>query len=203
MRFAEQQFTRAKQLLDAGAMSQQEYEQAETNLNTAKAALEALKARNGKPRPVAAPRVTSPTGGVVGDIPVRVGDRVTTDAVLTTVDRAGRPRGVCPDSRLSARPMSESVCRFGSWIHKERVLAETAIDFVSPHVDDRTQSILVKAPVPASQSFRSEQFVRALVVWRNEPVLRCRPRPSRASTGSTSHLSPNRPSRVSSHGSAP
>ena len=37
VRFAEQQFVRAKQLLDAGAMSQQEYEQAETNLNTARA----------------------------------------------------------------------------------------------------------------------------------------------------------------------
>jgi multidrug efflux pump subunit AcrA (membrane-fusion protein) len=51
------------------------------------------------------------------------------------------------------------------------VLAETVIDFVSPQVDDRTQSILVKAPVPASQSFRNEQFVRALVVWRSEPGL--------------------------------
>ena len=45
VRFAQQQYDRAKQLLDAGAMSQQEFEQAETNLNTAKAALDALKAR--------------------------------------------------------------------------------------------------------------------------------------------------------------
>ena len=45
VRFAQQQYDRAKQLLDAGAMSQQEFEQAETNLSTAKAALDALKAR--------------------------------------------------------------------------------------------------------------------------------------------------------------
>jgi multidrug efflux pump subunit AcrA (membrane-fusion protein) len=51
------------------------------------------------------------------------------------------------------------------------VLAETAINFVSPQVDDRTQSVLVKAPVAANQGFRTEQFVRALVVWRNEPGL--------------------------------
>ena len=33
------------------------------------------------------------------------------------------------------------------------VLAETAIDFVSPQVDDRTQSVLVKAPVPPIRAF--------------------------------------------------
>jgi RND family efflux transporter MFP subunit len=171
VRFAEQQFVRAKQLLDAGATSQQEYEQAETNLNTAKAALEALKAQEREAGvELQYYRVTSPTGGVVGDIPVRVGDRVTTSTVLTTVDQqAGLeayiqvPIERAPDVRigLSVRLMDS----------QGAVLADTAIDFVSPQVDDRTQSILVKAPVPASQSFRNEQFVRALVVWRNEPGL--------------------------------
>ena len=88
MRFAQQQYERAKQLVDAGATSQQEFEQAETNLNTAKAALEALKAREREAGvQLQYFRVTSPTGGVVGDIPVRVGDRVTTSTVLTTVDQ--------------------------------------------------------------------------------------------------------------------
>jgi RND family efflux transporter MFP subunit len=171
VRFAEQQFVRAKQLLDAGAMSQQEYEQAETNLNTAKAALEALKAQEREAGvELQYYRVTSPTVGVVGDVPVRVGDRVTTSTVLTTVDQqAGLeayiqvPIERAPDVRigLPVRLMDS----------QGAVLADTAIDFVSPQVDDRTQSILVKAPVPASQSFRTEQFVRAVVVWRNEPGL--------------------------------
>ena len=64
VRFAEQQFERAKQLLEAGATSQQEFEQAETNLNTAKAALEALKAREREAGvQLQYFRVTSPTGG--------------------------------------------------------------------------------------------------------------------------------------------
>ena len=88
MRFAQQQYDRAKQLLDAGATSQQEFEQAETNLSTAKAALDALKAREREAGvQLQYFRVTSPTGGVVGDMPVRVGDRVTTSTVLTTVDQ--------------------------------------------------------------------------------------------------------------------
>jgi RND family efflux transporter MFP subunit len=171
VRFAQQQFARAKQLLDAGAMSQQEYEQAETNLNTAKAALEALRAQEREASvELQYFRVTSPTSGVVGDVPVRVGDRVTTATVLTTVDQqAGLEAYVqipverAPDVRtgLPVRLMDS----------QGTLLSETAIDFVSPQVDDRTQSILVKAPVPASQSFRNEQFVRALVVWRSDPGL--------------------------------
>jgi multidrug efflux pump subunit AcrA (membrane-fusion protein) len=34
-------------------------------------------------------RVTAPSSGIVGDIPVRVSDRVTTTTVLTTVDKPG------------------------------------------------------------------------------------------------------------------
>lgn len=171
VQFAQQQFARAKQLLDAGAMSQQEYEQAETNLNTARAALDALKAREREAGvQLQYFRVTAPTGGVVGDIPVRVGDRVTTATVLTTVDQqAGLEAYVqipierAPEVRVGL-PVRLTDAEGG-------VLAETAIDFVSAQVDDRTQSVLVKAPVPATQGYRTEQFVRALVVWRNEPGL--------------------------------
>jgi multidrug efflux pump subunit AcrA (membrane-fusion protein) len=50
------------------------------------------------------------------------------------------------------------------------VLDETKIDFVSPQVDDRTQTVLAKAPVRA-KAFRNEQFVRARIVWNAEPAL--------------------------------
>ena len=171
VRYAQQQYERAKQLLEAGAMSQQEFEQAESNVNTAKADLEALKAREREAGvQLQYFRVTSPTAGVVGDVPVRVGDRVTTETVLTTVDQqAGLeayiqiPIERAPDIRVGLPVRLTDA--------QGAVLAETAIDFVSPQVDDRTQSVLVKAPVPANQGYRTEQFVRALVVWRNEPGL--------------------------------
>ena len=171
VRYAQQQFDRAKQLLDAGAMSQQEFEQAETNLSTAKAALDALKAREREAGvQLRYFRVTSPTGGVVGDIPVRIGDRVTTSTVLTTVDQqAGLEAYVqIPIERApEVRPGLPVRLMDGAG----NVLAETAINFISPQVDDRTQSVLVKAPVASNQGFRTEQFVRALVIWRNEPGL--------------------------------
>jgi RND family efflux transporter MFP subunit len=171
VRYAQQQFERAKQLLDAGATSQQEYEQAETNLNTAQASLDALRAREREARvQLQYFRVTSPTAGMVGDIPVRVGDRVTSTTVLTTVDQlAGLeayiqvPVERAPEIRrgLPVRIKDSQ----GS------LLTETTIDFVSPQVDDRTQSVLVKAPVPAGPGFRTEQFVRAEIVWRSQPGL--------------------------------
>ena len=171
VRYAQQQYDRAKELLGAGAISRQEYEQAETAFNTARASLEAFKAREQESRvQLQYYRVTAPTAGVVGDIPVRVGDRVTTSSVLTTVDQnAGLeayiqvPIERGPEVRigLPVRLVDD----------RGNVLVETAIDFVSPQVDDRTQSILVKAPVPAGQGFRTEQFVRTQVVWRNEPGL--------------------------------
>jgi RND family efflux transporter MFP subunit len=168
--FARQQYDRARQLLDAGATSQQEFEQAETNLKTAQASLEALRAREQEARvQLQYYRVTSPTEGTVGDIPVRVGDRVTSSSVLTTVDRqAGLevyvhvPVERAPDIRPGLRVNIRD--RVGV------TLAASAINFVSPQVDDRTQSVLVKAPID-SPGFRTEQFVRAEIIWRNEPGL--------------------------------
>jgi len=169
--YAQQQYERAKQLLSVGAISQQEFEQAETGLKTATASQNALKAKVQESRvQLQYYRVTSPTEGTIGDIPVRVGDRVKTDTVLTTVDqKAGLevyiqvPIERAPDVRTGLQVQIVDA--------SGQVLAESAIDFVSPQVDDKTQSILVKAAVPSDKDFRTEQFVRARVVWRSEPGL--------------------------------
>jgi RND family efflux transporter MFP subunit len=169
--YAQQQFERAKQLLSVGAISQQEFEQAETALKTTTATQTALKARVQESRvQLQYYRVTSPTDGTVGDIPVRIGDRVKTDTVLTTVDqKAGLevyiqvPIERGPDVRTGLPVQIVD----GSG----RLLAESAIDFVSPQVDDKTQSILVKAAMPSDKDFRTEQFVRARVIWRSQPGL--------------------------------
>jgi RND family efflux transporter MFP subunit len=171
VRYAQQQYERAKQLLEAGATSQQEFEEAETNLNTSRASLEALKAREQESRvELHYYRVAAPTSGIVGDIPVRVGDRVETSTELTTVDeQAGLEVYVrVPIERAPEIRTGLPVRLTGP---RGEVLAETAIDFVSPQVDDRTQSVLVKGAVPSGPNFRTEQFVRAVIVWRNEPGL--------------------------------
>ena len=86
VQWARQQADRQKKLFDAGSVSQQEYEQAATALQTSQAQLQAVDALIREQQvELAYHRVTAPTAGIVGDIPVRVGDRVTRSTVLTTV----------------------------------------------------------------------------------------------------------------------
>jgi RND family efflux transporter MFP subunit len=169
--YAEQQFDRAKELLKVGAISQQEYDQAQSAILTAKATWAANDARVRENQvQLQYFRVTAPTAGVVGDIPVRVGDRVKTDTVLTTIDQnvglevyvqvpIERAQDIRPGLRVRLLD------------GQGQTVVESVIDFVSPQVDDRTQSILAKAQVPTGKGLRNDQFVRAQVVWREEPGL--------------------------------
>src|SRR6185503_19614564 len=74
-----QQVTRLESLVGAGAISRQEFDQAQNSLRTAEARLAALDAqvREGRVE-LEYYRVDAPQAGVVGDIPIRTGDRVTT-----------------------------------------------------------------------------------------------------------------------------
>ena len=81
------QVARLESLLKAGAISQNELDTAKHSLETAEAQLAALDAqvREGQVQ-LQYYRVTAPTAGVVGDMPIREGDRVTTSSVITTID---------------------------------------------------------------------------------------------------------------------
>jgi RND family efflux transporter MFP subunit len=53
-----------------------------------------------------------------------------------------------------------------------QVLATNRLTFVSPTVDDTTQSVLAKAQlVEGRGQFREDQFVRARIVWSQAPGL--------------------------------
>jgi RND family efflux transporter MFP subunit len=115
-------------------------------------------------------RVTSPTAGIVGDIPVRVGDRVTRSTNLTTVDEnAGLelyinvPVAQAPGLRpgMAVRIVDDA----------GKPVATTAVNFIAPSVDPETQAVLIKAPLDSSQLLRTDQFVRTQLVWSTEPGL--------------------------------
>src|SRR5215204_4125890 len=79
------QVERLQALLKAGAISQNELDTAQHNLASAEANLSALDAqvREGRVQ-LQYYRVTAPAAGVVGDISIREGDRVTTQTEITT-----------------------------------------------------------------------------------------------------------------------
>jgi RND family efflux transporter MFP subunit len=170
--FARQQAERARGLLKAGAMSQQEHDQALTLQKTAEAQLKAIDEQLRAARTeLAYSRVTAPTAGVVGDIPVRVGDRVTRATALTTVeDNSGLEVYVSVPVQQAPQLKVGLPVRIVNDLGE--VLTTTRIAFVSPSVDDTTQTVLVKAPIDSrGGTFRSDQFVRTQIVLSMTPGL--------------------------------
>ena len=119
--FARQQAQRTRELLAAGAISKEEQERAETALRTAEANLKALDAQVQEQEvQLRYYTVAAPTAGIVGDVPVRVGNQVD-DADRADDDRSERDAG---DPHLGAdrtgAGAEESGCRFESSAATER-----------------------------------------------------------------------------------
>jgi RND family efflux transporter MFP subunit len=171
LRYARQEATRTKALLEAGAASKSELEQADTALAMAEAQLQAVEAQL-REQSVALGyhTVSAPTAGIVGDVPVRVGDRVTHATALTTIDQnAGL------EVYVSVPVQEAQRLRVGLPIHlvddAGRRLATAQLSFVSSAVDASTQSVLAKAILTEAHGLRTDQYVRARVVWSEEPAL--------------------------------
>lgn len=167
--YAQQQLNRAKELIGVGAISKQELEEAETNVNTARAQLAALSAQV-KEQSVTLGyyQVLAPTSGVVGDVPVRVGMRVSPDTLLTTVDQ-NQNLEVYVSVPLERAPELKRGLPIEIVDGQGNKLADTTVNYISPTVDDQTQSILVKGNVKgggAGDVLRNAQFVRARVIWK-------------------------------------
>ena len=171
--FARQQARRAGDLLAAGAISRQEYEQADTALRTAEANLKALQAQVQQQEvQLRYFTIAAPTPGIVGDVPVRVGNQVTPQTVLTTVDR-NETMEVYVNVPIERAPQLKNGLPI-EILNSDgtETLAKTAVNFVSPHVDDQTQSVLVKGPVQNPRgTLRASQYVRARVIWKTNQGL--------------------------------
>ena len=171
---AQQTFERTNGLYKAGVVSKQDLDQAQAALDTAKAQLQSLDAQV-KQQQVQLHyfKVVAPREGIVGDIPVRVGDRVVTSTLLTTVDQPGALEAYVyvPVERSTQLKMGMPVDIVDA---TGKVIAQSRITFISPQVDNSTQSILVKATIANSRDrLRTSQFIRARVVWgeRQAPLV--------------------------------
>jgi RND family efflux transporter MFP subunit len=162
---------RAHELYTAGAISKAEQDQADTAFKTAQANLEAINAQVQQQQvQLRYYTISAPTSGIVGDVPAREGNQVTTSTVLTTVDQNETLEVYVsvPVEKATSLKMGLPIQILDS--DGKNRLATTSINFISPHVDDATQSILVKGAVPNGDGrFRALQFVRARVVWSTSP----------------------------------
>jgi RND family efflux transporter MFP subunit len=157
---------RQDQLYKAGIISKQAYDQAVQSFQNSKAAFSSAQAlTNTQKAQLAYYQIRAPFDGVVGDIPVHLGDYVSSTTMLTTVDEnkdleayiyIPTDRAASVRNGLAIDLLDES----------GNVLGKTAIDFVSPQVDNNLQGLLVKAPIPkSSERLRNGQIVNARVTW--------------------------------------
>jgi RND family efflux transporter MFP subunit len=172
LEFARQQLARMQKLFDAGAVSRAELEQAETAVKTAEAQLEAVNSQIRENQvQLQYYRVTAPADGVVGDIEVRQGDRVTPATLITTIDAAEGLEAYInvPLERATALRPGLTVELLDT---DGAVIASNPITFIAPRADDATQSILVKATLRTRPpGVRVQQYVRARIVWSNAPAI--------------------------------
>ncbi len=169
VKWAEQNYERVSGLANAGVVSKQDLDQARATLDAAQAQLQSLSAQVREQQvQLHYYQVVAPRAGIVGDIPVRVGDRVLTTTTLATVDRPGSLEAyiyvpIEKSAQLKMNLPVQIVDASGA------PLAASRITFISPQVDPATQTVLAKAQIANSNdTLRTAQFIRARVVWGSQ-----------------------------------
>lgn len=171
------QLERQKKLFAAGVTSKEALDQAQQAFENAKADYEASRGtREMQEQTLGYYTIRAPFDGVVGDVPVHVGDYVSpsmgsSSMALTTVDQGGDLEAYIyiPTERASEVRSGLSVELYDT---AGKLLEKSKIDFVSPQVDPSLQGILAKAPVHrTSEIMRNAQLIKAKVIWSTKPMV--------------------------------
>ncbi len=166
LRLAKVSLERAQKLSAAGVISKQDFDNAQSNYDAVAAQVKALEQQVEQQKvELRYYKVSAPADGIVGDIPVHVGDRVTVTTLLTTIDLPGAleayiyvPADRAKDLKLGlpVRLLDET----------GNSVSDTRVTFVSPQVETDTQTVLAKAAVENPKAkLRIAQQVRAQVTW--------------------------------------
>ena len=169
LEWARTDLARKKELAASGVVSRQDLDQAQAAYDAAKADVDSLEASLRQQEvQLRYFTVKAPATGTIGDIPVRVGDRVVNATVLTTLDKGDELEAYIsvPSEKAGAVHLGTPVEILGD---SDQVAGRVSVTFVSPRVDPQNQLLLIKAMVPnPGRRFRNEQVVHARVIWKQE-----------------------------------
>jgi RND family efflux transporter MFP subunit len=173
LRYDELDLNRKKELYRAGVIAKQDLDQAQTAYDAAKADVQSTQAAvRQQSVQLRYYTVTAPDNGTIGDIPVRIGDRVTNTTMLTTIDHGG------PLEAYISIPAEDSdKVKVGTPVDildNGKVVLTAKVDFISPRVDTANQLLLIKAPLPnANGEFRNYELIHVRVIWSEQehPVI--------------------------------
>ena len=162
---------RQRKLFEAGVTSRQAYDQATQSFQNAEADLSSSTAlTTSQKQQLAYYQIRAPFSGVVGDIPVHLGDYVSSTTLLTTVDEIADLEAYIyvPTERVDQLKIGLPVSILDT---AGKVLSTTKIDFLSPQVDTSLQGVLAKASVPRTSAvLRNAQLVKARITWNTTPA---------------------------------
>jgi RND family efflux transporter MFP subunit len=115
--------------------------------------------------------LAAPIDGVVGDVPVKVGDYVDPSVKLSSIDQSESVEAYVYVPVAKARVVTKDTLIQIIDGGGEK-LCEQKPTFISPQVSVETQTVLVKTVCPNEHGLRSAQVVKARVVWgKREGVL--------------------------------
>ena len=162
---------RQRKLFEAGIISRDVWDQAQQSYSNTKADYESsVSLRKTQEEQLAYYSVRAAFDGIIGDVPVHVGDYVSTTTILTTLDQNKDLEAYVyiPTERSGEVRLGLGVELYDTG---GKLLEKTKLDFVSPQVDSTLQGILVKAPVHSSvEMVRNEQLIKARVIWSTKPM---------------------------------
>lgn len=188
------EFSRIERLVGAGALSRRDLDNANNQLAVAQAAQtqaqETVRAAQSQVQQAASTfsqaqaevdrsqgdlgftQLNAPIGGLVGDIPLRVGDFVDVGQTITTItqNQSLLLRIQVPTTRSEQLRLGIPVELLDP--ESGNPLATGSVGVISPEVDPAGQSVLVKARFPNDAgNLRDGQFVRARLIWDTTAAL--------------------------------
>ncbi len=168
-KFAKEQFERSAALRKDGVLSQQDADQAQANSNQQEATLRATDALIASQKAkVGFFSIVAPFDGVVGHVPVKIGDFVTPALPLTslTQDTGLEAEVWVPIERVPTLSASSKVRLIDDG---GKPIGESALVFISPRADPMSQLVLIKGAFASNGALRADQMARARVIWSSAP----------------------------------
>jgi RND family efflux transporter MFP subunit len=168
---AEERAKRAQSLFAGGLMSKQDHDQAMSDRDVAAADVKAAAALvDAQASQLRFFTIAAPFDGAVGDVPVKLGDLVTTATKVTSVDQNAVLEAYVyvPVERVPELGQSSRVELYDA---RGTVLGDSPVTFIADQANPDTQLVLIKGLFPNQVSLRAAQWVRARVVWSTRPGL--------------------------------
>lgn len=191
--FTQQELTRYTDLFSQGAVSKESVEEHGQNLKIAESDLKTLESQVQAQKALVAKNekqlkqceaqlkeqqtqlryfsIMAPQPGSIGDVPVKVGEYVTSSTVLTTLEEPG-PLEVYINIPASFGEKLEVGLPIVYRNEDGGIVASGKVFFVSQEVNNADQSILVKALFEnADSKLRTGQLVNVQLIWQRAKVL--------------------------------